>query len=201
MLFWNSNRNQKAEVISPRNAVALDTIAGMGRDGEALPAWLKRRIPSDEMTPTLALGSSTRFSPNMPVKARMPPQGHSMTVDCPQAGAASGRRARSLTFALGWRSKFESDRQGTRQPPCGANPRRISAPDRKSGRHRPSDRHRPQRNVSICSRLTSRIGHFGSLSETFGISFHGSSLVPRSLSAHLCLVCSASFAFRLAACV
>jgi len=54
------------------------------------------------MTPTLALGSSTRFSPNMPVKARMPPRRHLMTVDCPQAGAASGRRARSSMCAIGW---------------------------------------------------------------------------------------------------
>ena len=58
-------------------------------------------IAAVRQRPTLALSSSTRFSPNMPVKARTPPRRHSMTVDCPQAGAASGRRVRSSTFAPG----------------------------------------------------------------------------------------------------
>ena len=42
---------------------------------------------------------------------------------------------------------------------------------------------------------------FRRLGQPPGLSFNGSSLVSRSLLAHLCLVCSASFAFRLAACV
>ena len=40
----------KAEVLSPRNAMALDTLAGYGGDGSAYRLALNGKIRSDEMT-------------------------------------------------------------------------------------------------------------------------------------------------------